>query len=535
MNIRQDSFTPVKLILLTGAFIILTGNWAFFDGVTNIYPIADNNAFFLASLFVFCYAIIVLLALIFSLILPTRLVLSGFILLAAATAYYADQLGIVIDDDMIRNMLETNLSEASDLITTGFLLRFTLLGILPTFLIWQMPYKHSGFLTTLRFKTQTAAIFVAIIALCIAPLSDHYSSFFRQHQPLRFYSNPAYPIYSAGKYISNKIKSTESHEYHQLTQSAKANHATGRELVIIVVGETARADRFSLNGYEKNTNPILSRTPNIISYTDVSSCGTSTTISVPCMFSYYGRENFQRNESEDTQNILDILKMAGVNVLWRDNNSDSKGVANRVTFQDFKSPTVNTNCDIECRDTGMLNGLQDYIDKQDGDILIVLHQMGSHGPAYFKRYPKAFEKFTPDCQTAELSKCSIEEINNAYDNTILYTDYFLSKVIMLLKDNTPAYKTSMLYVSDHGESLGENNLYLHGLPYMFAPKTQIHVPVIVWASESSDIDFVKSLALKDEKNSQDILFSTLLSIFEVKTDLSLQDKQPLVKIKDTDL
>ena len=272
----------------------------------------------------------------------------------------------------------------------------------------------------------------------------------------------------------------------------------------------------------------------LISYSNISACGTSTAISVPCMFAFAGREDFDPDEAEHTENVLDILKRAGVNVLWRDNNSDSKGVASRIAHDDYKSSEINTLCDTECRDTGMLVGLQEYIDASEGDVLIVLHQMGSHGPAYYKRYPKEFEHFKPACRSAELSTCSIEEITNAYDNSILYTDYFLSRVIELLKQNTPKYETTMFYVSDHGESLGEAGIYLHGLPYMFAPEAQIKVPVIVWAGSSSDIDYERSLQLKTQANSHDALFATLLQTFETHTDLHHEHERPLIYLKNED-
>lgn len=517
------------------AFLLLTGNWTFFNNVIDVYPVFDGNVFFILSLGVFCYCLITLLALTFSLIIPARFVLSAFILVAAATGYYADQLGIVIDDDMIRNLIETNIREAIDLINIGFLTRFFTLGVLPVLLIWWLPYQRATIITEIRYKLQTAAIIIGLVVLCMAPLTDYYASFFREHKPLRYYSNPAYPIYSTGKYISQKIKSTEEKKFIYLTTSALREPGdAGNGLVIMVVGETARADRFSLNGYAKNTNPKLSKIENIISYSDISSCGTSTIISVPCMFAHDTRETFDRSNSDNKQNLLDILKLAGVNVLWRDNNSDSKGVANRVTYEDFKSSAINPVCNPECRDIGMLDGLQTYIDQQKGDILIVLHQMGSHGPAYFKRYPPEFEKFTPACTTVELSKCSTEEINNAYDNTIVYTDFFLSKVIEFLKKNTPAYETSMLYVSDHGESLGEKNLYLHGLPYLFAPKEQTQVPVIIWVGDSSDIDYDQTVSIKDNISSHDAIFSTLLSIFEIDANIPEGNHKPLVILRSTE-
>jgi lipid A ethanolaminephosphotransferase len=230
-----------------------------------------------------------------------------------------------------------------------------------------------------------------------------------------------------------------------------------------------------------------------------------------------------------TENALDLLQRAGVNVLWRDNNSNSKGVADRVRFEDFRSSDMNPVCDEECRDIGMLDGLQDYIDAHSGDILIVLHQMGNHGPAYFKRYPPEFERFKPACHSAELSECSNDEISNAYDNAILYTDFFLAEVIDLLKANTPAFETSMMYVSDHGESLGEDGLYLHGMPYLLAPPEQTDVPVILWLGQSSSIDLDSVLGGQHMAYTHDAVFQSLLSLFEVQTDL-LSAPQPLFEV-----
>ncbi|MDX1801501.1 MAG: sulfatase-like hydrolase/transferase, partial [Marinobacter sp.] len=302
-------------------------------------------------------------------------------------------------------------------------------------------------------------------------------------------------------------------------QAAPAEHP--RELMIMVVGETARADRFSLNGYERDTNPELAK-DNVISFTDFWSCGTSTAVSVPCMFSVYGQSDYDQKKAESTENALDILARTGVNVLWLDNNSDSKGVADRLTYRDFKTPENNPECnDEECRDTGMLTNLQQYIDSHPkGDILVVLHQMGNHGPAYYKRYPKEFEKYTPVCQTNQLEDCSKEAINNAYDNAILYTDYFLSKAIDLLKRNTPAFETGLFYLSDHGESLGEFDVYLHGLPLFIAPDAQRHVPAIMWFSDNFSGVNVKALrASKDREMNQDWVFHTLLGLFDVSTDV----------------
>jgi|TARA_R110002124_G_scaffold267309_1_gene434480 lipid A ethanolaminephosphotransferase len=244
------------------------------------------------------------------------------------------------------------------------------------------------------------------------------------------------------------------------------------------------------------------------------------------MFSFDNRESFDNKKARRTQNVLDVISKAGVSVLWRDNNSSSKGVADRVEYQNFKSPELNSVCDIECRDIGMLDGLQGYIDDQEGSVLIVLHQMGNHGPAYYKRYPKDFEKFTPACQTSELSACETSEIVNAYDNAILYTDYFINETINLLEENNTNFETAMFYIGDHGESLGKNGLYLHGMPYMLAPEEQTHVPLIAWFGSSSHVDMESTVKQSKKESSHDAFSFSLLHALNISTDMSLPEKAP---------
>jgi lipid A ethanolaminephosphotransferase len=228
---------------------------------------------------------------------------------------------------------------------------------------------------------------------------------------------------------------------------------------------------------------------------------------------------FNPEKAGSEENLLDVLQRAGVNVLWLDNNSDSKGIALRVPYRSYKTPDTNTVCDSECRDEGMLVPLQDYIDSHPtGDILIVLHQMGNHGPAYYKRYPPEFEKFRPVCRSKDLSRCSREEIGNAYDNALLYTDHFLGKAIDLLKRNDKQFETALFYLSDHGESLGEGGVYLHGLPRAIAPDNQLHVPAILWFGSGFDeIDLPALKRKRHQRFTHDHLFHTLLGFFEVRT------------------
>jgi lipid A ethanolaminephosphotransferase len=343
--------------------------------------------------------------------------------------------------------------------------------------------------------------------------------------------NPTYYLYAVSKYIDSQFEVAKV-PFKQVGMDAQVRHqGEQNRLVIMVIGETARSDRFSLNGYERNTNPNLTQ-ESVISFTNMRACGTNTALSLPCMFSMLSRDDYTHGKGKNMSNVLDIIKHAGVEVIWRENNTGAKGIADRIDYIDFSSPNVNTVCDIECRDEGMLNGLEALIEAQpDKDILIVLHTMGSHGPAYYKRYPQAFEMFTPTCQTNQLNECSDVEINNAYDNSIIYTDYFLSKVITLLKNNSNKHPSAMLYVSDHGESLGENGIYLHGLPYTIAPSEQIQVPAILWLSEA--ISKAYDLRSIKEKSSallsHDNLSHTLLGLMGVETEVYEQSLDIMAK------
>jgi lipid A ethanolaminephosphotransferase len=507
------------LILLLSAWFVVSYNGAFFRHVALVYPLSWGNCAMLASIPIILTALMVLLFTLVSSRYTTKPILIAVLLLSSLTAYFMDNYDIIIDANMIRNILETNFNEATDLLTLRLSGYFLLLGVIPSLIVYRINIGYLPFKTGLMRNLKTVAVALTVIFVLIFAFSRFYTSFFREHKPLRLYSNPSFYLYSAYKYL----RLTFEHEEKGLLMigSDAAIPATdkNRELIILVVGEAARADRFSLNGYGRETNPLLKK-EDIINFPDFTSCGTDTAVSVPCMFSSFGRAQYDGKKARHTENLLDVLGRAGVNILWRENNSDSKGVALRAQYDNFKSPAMNPLCEGECRDEGMLAGLQEYIDnRRKGDILIVLHQMGNHGPAYYKRYPDNFEKFTPACKSNQLENCTREEISNAYDNAILYTDYFLSKVIGLLKKNSGHFETAMFYVSDHGESLGENGLYLHGLPYYLAPETQKHVPAIMWFGNSFNVDKKRLAGRSTQPFSHDNLFHTVMGFMEVRSTI----------------
>jgi lipid A ethanolaminephosphotransferase len=518
----NNKISSTTLIIIAAFFLMLFGNFAFINNVKVIYPFSVDNSVFLFSLFIFFSCVNVMLLSLVCFKRTVKPILIMVMLMSSLAAYFMDAYNVVIDDLMIDNIVKTDANEAFDLLSIKQLLYFLLIGVFPSVIIYKAEIIESPFRKAVL--SQVILFFSALLlsAVLIFSLSDFYASFFREHKALRFYANPSYYIYSGIKYV-NSFFETGFEPLREMGLDALIPPSDERrELIIFVVGETARADHFSLNGYDKKTNPLLEQ-EDVISFDNVWSCGTSTMHSVPCMFSFYGRSDFTRSKGASTENALDILKHAGINVIWFDNNSSSKGVADRVSYEDYKSSKSNPNCDIECRDEGMLANLQAYIDSHStDDIFIVLHQMGNHGPAYYRRYPKEYERFTPTCQTNQLEKCTQEEIKNTYDNALLYTDYFLSQTIQLLKSNDDEFETALLYVSDHGESLGENNLYLHGLPYMFAPDAQVHVPMIMWfgsSFEEREINLIKLKEQAHKKLSHDNLFHTILGLMEVQSEI----------------
>ncbi len=530
----MKKITQTQLILLTSLFLVAFDNYAFFTNLTKVYPMSDNFGFVVSTALVNFFFTVLLLSLV-STKWTIKPIIITVLIVSSLTNYFMNAYHVVIDASMIRNMMQTNINESMDLLTLKQVLYFIFLGVLPSLYVYKVKIESRGFKTEILSRLKLIATAIVVIGLSIFLFSKYYTSFAREHKPLRFTVNPTYWIYSTGKYIhktfnSGPIVVKPIGEDAKVVKKADDNRS---KLVIMVVGEAARADHFSLNGYERDTNPLLEK-DDIINFSNMSSCGTSTAESVPCMFSKYDRSDYNYKKGITTENVLDVLKHTkDVAILWRDNNSDSKGVALRVPYEDFKIPKNNSICvEGECRDIGMLVGLDKFIEKNKGkDILIVLHQMGNHGPAYFKRYTKEFEKFTPTCKTNQLEDCTQQEITNAYDNAILYTDYFLDNVIKFLKKYDDRYDTAMIYMADHGESLGEKGVYLHGLPYFMAPDAQTHIGAVMWfGKHMSKVIDANALRQRSKKAySQDNLFHTLLGIFNVKTKVYDPDMDMLKK------
>ncbi len=348
--IRLPALDISQVLALVSLLFTLVYNQAFFSNAASTFAGSLGGMAFLVSLGVFLFATTLLLLSLLCIRFLTKPVLIAVILTAASASVWMNAYNIVIDTTMITNVLKTDTREVADLLNPGLLAQLVLLGLLPALAVWRLPIRCTRFDRELLKRLKLIGLALALMLLAIVPFTPAYTSFFREHKLLRYYANPATPIYSAFSYASAALAAADTGVRNALGLDARIPATdTSRELVILVVGEAARADHFGLNGYERNTTPLLAD-ENIINFPQVTSCGTATAYSVPCMFDLAGRDDFDLDASKHRENVLDVLRHAGASVLWRDNNSDSKGVAVGIDFEDFRSPDVNPVCDVECRD-----------------------------------------------------------------------------------------------------------------------------------------------------------------------------------------
>jgi lipid A ethanolaminephosphotransferase len=474
---------------------------------------------------------VALVALHFALLAPLanrwtlRPLLSVIVIASAATAYYMRKYAVLIDSSMMQNILNTDSHEARELVSWSMLGAVLAWSMTPLAFVWWVRIERRPVLRAIaaRIGWVFAALVVAVLAMLL--VSRDLTSLMRNQRELRYLITPGNYLVAFAKIASLGVRDARASR-DPVGVDAKLIHLAMAEekprLLVLVVGETARAANFSVLGYARVTNPELA-TLDITAFRNVSSCGTSTEVSVPCMFSPFGRADYDERRIRNSEGLLDVLARAGYAVKWLDNQSGCKGVC-RGTAIDYEKLDSRTAPDLcagdECHDEILVRRLQAELPSIRRNTVLVLHMMGNHGPAYYRRYPTEFRRFTPDCATAQLRDCSREQVVNSYDNAILYTDHVLAGVIRVLRDS-PRLDTAMLYVSDHGESLGENGLYLHGLPYSIAPSTQTHVPMITWLSKSFATDnFVNARCVRDKAGdplSHDNLFHSVLGLLDVQT------------------
>jgi lipid A ethanolaminephosphotransferase len=522
-----SGWNPLTLAALASLWIASVCNWPLWRAMSALPELNSARG----ALFMLAFGGIVFCATLLLLSLSAwarsiKFVIAVFLISAALCAHFMGSYGVVIDPTMMLNVVQTDVRETRDLLGWPMLFSILILAVLPMLWMWRAPARR------LRFGAQLGRNLLIMVTLCIViaglilvSFAD-LSSTMRNHKTMRYLINPLNAYFGL---VVNAVQANAKPKGPPQAIGLDAKVARSANvkppLLLLVVGETARADHFSLNGYARPTNPELAAL-SVTSFRDVTSCGTNTAASLPCMFSHLGRGAFESRE-RDHENLLDVLQRAGLAVLWLDNQSGCKGLCDRVpnafasvpVAADRPLPTGLCN-DSECLDAALLHDLQARLmtlpeARRAQGVVIVLHHMGSHGPAYFKRSPPERKPFMPECTNSALQKCDPASLVNAYDNSIAYTDHVLGSSIAWLKANASGFDAQMLYVSDHGESLGENNLYLHGLPYAVAPRAQKHVPMIFWQGKSEGSAALPRACLdglRDTAFTHDNLFHTVLGL-----------------------
>ncbi|MBY3787688.1 phosphoethanolamine transferase EptA [Photobacterium carnosum] len=520
MNFR---LTSTNYILLVAVFFAAVQNIALWEHLNELFSkSSSNDVFFIATIPLFILAV---LNIIFNLLLwpwLQRPLLAVLIFISSLVTYAMCSYGVYFDHGMIVNVFETNPAEAGSYFSIAGVMWIVVIAILPIIILCQIKVVYRSVVKELIARSLSIIVSLLIIVIIAAGYYKDYASLVRNHSEIKALINPTNYISATFRYAKYQLIEAKM-PFTQIGLDAKNTHQGDKHNVIVmVVGEASRSMNYSLNGYDRDTNPELSK-HNVISFLNVKSCGTATAVSLPCMFSVMNKSNYNAITARHQDTAMDVLQRAGINVSWKDNDSGCKGVCDRVKHIVIKADDDPKLChDGSCYDAVLLKNLQTQIDTAKQDTLIVLHIIGSHGPTYDDRYPPKFKVFKPTCNTSNLQACSRQQVTNTYDNTILYTDHILSSVINMLKQDDSKANTAMIYMADHGESLGEDGVYLHGLPYSIAPKEQTTVPLILWLSPAyQHSQHINRQCLQREAVaggfSQDNLFHSLLGMMDVKT------------------
>ena len=517
---KRPTLSRLAFLLLFSVYIALFLNLAFYHQVLAALPLDSlHNGLVFFSMPLVAVSVINIVLTLASFFWLDRLLIALFVLASAAAQYFIWNFGVVVDRSMLVNILDTTPSESFALLTPQLLATLLLSGVLMAGVaFWIRIRSGVPFWKSAVYRLLSIAASVICILLVASLFYKDYASLFRNQKELVKSLSP-----------SNAIAATLSWYKHDCALNlplvkigedahlASARLSGKKNLTILIVGETSRAANFSLSGYGRDTNPLLAQ-DNVVYFPHTASCGTATAISVPCMFSGMPRVHYDEALASHQEGLLDVIQRAGVQVLWNENDGGCKGACDRVPHQDMTSLNLPGMCiKGECYDEVLFHGLESYIAQLKGNGVIVLHTIGSHGPTYYNRYPPAFRRFTPTCDTNQIQDCSQQQLVNTYDNTLLYVDYIVDKAIKLLQAHQDNFTTSLVYLSDHGESLGENGTYLHGMPYAIAPEVQKHVPMVIWLSPDYQARYGVNKACLDrlaaqDSFSQDNLFSTMLGL-----------------------
>lgn len=528
----QDTLSPARarawnrpvlshsvLNMLIATYIMAVLNGGFWTRLTAAFP---GDAIKPA---LFGLAIWGLTVLTLELLGPARLqkpAAAALILIAASASYYERTFGVLIDREMVRNVFETTVTESKHLITFSAVWQISLAGVLPAILVFWPKVRRVGIWHQLWRWPLGVALSFAVLAGGLFSDFKAYSAVIREQHDLMGSYQPGATVTAAVKYAREQWKTADP-----VARPVGADATPGPllaavekpVLLVIFAGETLRAQNFGLNGYERDTTPGL-RERGVINFSDATACGTSTAVSLPCMFSPVAQADYSRTAFLENENLLDVLNRVGMTTSWYDNNTGDQRIATRTGWERVDKTLAPEACAEECTDEVFLPLIEKTIATIDKNTVLVLHMIGNHGPAYYLRYPQARATFQPTCDTSQFSDCTIPQIVNAYDNAALETDYVLSRTIDMMAASDRVLP-AMIFLSDHGESLGEDGLYLHAAPRFMAPDVQTKVPFVMWLDEdfrtALDLDTDCLRGLSNTPVSHDNLFHSVLGLLDIST------------------
>ncbi len=517
------------LLLLVVAFIVLVLNTRFWGVVFAAQDFAGFRGLgVIASIAAALSAITILMLLPLSLRWTFKPGLALVLILAAGATYFIGDFGAVIDRHALASVYETDAREAGEWVNLRMLLIIGGLGIVPALLLWWVKIDWQRPLREIFSRLKLLLVAVVLVAIAAAGFGKDIASLLRNHMELRHIANPFALLAANLSYIDHARNDNRPLEQIGLdARRGAALPSSDRPVVILLaIGESARAASYGSNGYDRATDAKM-QALSAINFSNVSSCGTNTATSLPCMFTDLGRRKYEDGVAKYRENLLDVLMRGGYDAAWLDNNTGSKKLALRareIFLGKANDPKV---CNEEgCFDEVLLTQLRKELPAVKRDTVFVIHLLGSHGPAYYARYPAEFAKFKPECRSNQLQACSDQQLRNTYDNTILYSDHIIASAAAMLRDD-PAIDPAMLFVSDHGESLGEHGLYLHGAPYAIAPSEQTHVAMQLWTSDRfaarRGLDLACLRGRGKDALSHDNFFHSVLGLADVTTDVRKPD------------
>ena len=527
LALRQLAVTRVQWIAIAALWLSLVPNLATLGAFAKA-PSAGEGLQWLAFVgvgWVFVFAIsFIAMALVAAIFWGRALKPATAILLLVASvlSFFTLFLGTQFDRTMVLNLLQTHQSEALELVHWRLIAWVALTGLLPAWVALRISLKSEP-----KWWRQSGFVLLGCFVLLIVTSAGVFAQYSRyasatRNRAITFDTVAPWNLFAASVHLAASQWAAQTVRAPRGLDAKQAYLLKKPRLVFFLLGETARAQNHGLNGYERDTTPRM-RAAGGYYFPDTESCGTATSISVPCIFSGFGREAFSLKNGLSNETLIDVLLRGGAQVWWRDNDSGCKGVCEKAEVIDLTGSSDPRWCTeaANCFDEILFEGLEEKLRKTTRDTLVVLHLKGSHGPAYYKRYPARFEQFVPACKSNDLASCDNAALRNSYDNSVLYTDHVVGESIEMLKRLDKQFATGLLYVSDHGESLGEGGLFLHGLPYALAPKEQTRVPMFAWVSA----DFVKlenwDVRCMAEQvktpRSHDNVYSTILGLMEIET------------------